>query len=63
VQDVGDPAIFTSRNNRFQNNGYTLGTTARPFAWQNAARTATEWRDYGQDRTGSFEFRATPATR
>lgn len=58
VQDVGDPAIFTSRNNRFQNNSYTLGTTARPFAWQNAARTAREWRDYGLDMTGSFEFRA-----
>ncbi|HEV7991880.1 MAG TPA: right-handed parallel beta-helix repeat-containing protein [Gemmatimonadaceae bacterium] len=60
VQDVGDPAIFTSRNNRFQNNVYTLGTPARPFAWQNAARTATEWRGYGLDMTGSFEFRAAP---
>ena len=55
VQDVGDPAIFTSRNNRFQNNIYTLGPTARPFAWQNAARTVTEWRGYGLDMTGSFE--------
>jgi len=58
VQDVGDPAIFTSRNNRFQSNRYTLGTTARPFAWQNAARTAAEWRNYGLDMTGSFVFRA-----
>jgi Right handed beta helix region len=63
VQDAGDPAIFTSRNNRFQNNSYTLGATSRPFAWQNAARTATEWRDYGQDRTGAFEVRAAPALR
>ena len=47
VQDVGDPAIFTSRNNRFESNIYTLGKTARPFAWQNGVRTATEWRGYG----------------
>ena len=57
VQDDGDPAIFTSRNNRFQNNLYTLGPTVRPFAWQNAARTATEWRGYGMDMSGSFEVK------
>jgi hypothetical protein len=54
VQDVGDPAIFTSRNNRFMNNTYALGGKANPFAWMNGWPTAAGWRAYGQDLTGSF---------
>ena len=46
--------VFTSRNNRWVNNTYYVGTNARPFAWMNGVRTATEWRAYNQDATGAF---------
>ena len=54
ANDAGDLATFTSRNNRWVNNTYYLGTNPRPFAWMNGFRTAAEWRAYGQDVTGSF---------
>ena len=55
VTDIaGNSAIFTSRNNRFVNNRYTLGTNPRPFAWNNGTRTETEWKSYGQDTGGVF---------
>jgi parallel beta-helix repeat protein len=54
MQDVGDNAIFTSRNNRWIRNTYFLGTNARPYEFNNGPRTAAEWRGYGQDVTGLF---------
>ena len=54
VQDIGDNAIFASRNNRFANNKYVITGNARPFAWMNGGRTETEWKAYGQDQAGSF---------
>lgn len=54
AEDVGDPSIFTSRNNRFQNNNYYLGTNTAYYAWMDATRTDTEWRSYGEDTTGTF---------
>ncbi len=51
---AGNSAIFTSRNNRFVNNRYTLGTNPRPFAWNFGTRTEAEWRSYGQDTGGVF---------
>ena len=54
VQDGGDNAIFTSRNNRFENNTYHLGSGIRYFAWMNGERTESEWRSFGQDVTGTF---------
>ena len=53
AQDVGDNTVFTGRNNRFDRNMYCL-TPARPFAWLNADRTATEWQTFGQDVNGTF---------
>jgi hypothetical protein len=58
MQSVGDLSLFTSKNNRFTANIYTLGvasTQPRPFAWQNGSRTEAEWRTYGQDLTGLFQ--------
>jgi parallel beta-helix repeat protein len=43
VQDVGSNAIFTSRNNRFDHNTYTLGSVSKPFYWNNGARAWSEW--------------------
>jgi parallel beta-helix repeat protein len=54
AQDVGDNAVFTSRNNRFAHNTYTLGTNSRPFEWMNAQITESQWKSYGQDAVGSF---------
>jgi parallel beta-helix repeat protein len=54
--DTGD-AIFTSRNLRYANNRYTLGTATaqpRPFAWANGDRTIQEWQAAGHDVTGVF---------
>jgi hypothetical protein len=54
ANDLGDTATFLTRNNRWVNNTYYLGTNARPFAWMNGVRTAAEWSAYKQDATGSF---------
>ena len=54
ANDLGDTATFLTRNNRWANNTYYIGTNARPFAWMNGVRTASEWSAYNQDVTGSF---------
>jgi hypothetical protein len=56
MQDVGDDAVFTQRNNRFQHNTYFLATNGAPFWWLHAARTAAEWRAYGQAVDGTFKY-------
>ena len=50
----GNTAVFTSRNNRFVNNKYTLGANGRAFAWNFGARSDAEWKGYGQDVGGTF---------
>jgi parallel beta-helix repeat protein len=48
VQDVGDTSYFTSRNNRFLANTYTLTTApALPFTWNNQELTLAQWQAYG----------------
>jgi hypothetical protein len=54
VQDVGDSSYFTSRNNRFERNRYILGSGAVFFTWMNGDRSESEWKNYGQDGTGTF---------
>jgi parallel beta-helix repeat protein len=54
IQTNGDASVFSTRNNRFTANRYTLSGVQRPFAWLNAYRTATEWRSYGLDVTGTI---------
>lgn len=54
IQSVGHNGAFTSQNNRWVGNRYTLGANARYFVWMNQDRTETEWRNYGQDVTGVF---------
>jgi len=50
---VGD-AVFSSLNNRFEQNTYRLGSNAHYFDWLGTRRTEAQWRSYGQDVTGSF---------
>ena len=54
VQDVGDNAIFTSRNNRFTDNAYNLPVAGGVFHWANALRTDEQWMGLGNDVGGSF---------
>jgi hypothetical protein len=54
VQTSGGSAAFTNQNNRFDSNVYKLGSLAQYFLWLDADRTEQEWRQYGQDVTGSF---------
>ena len=48
AQDIGDNAIFTSRNNRFIGNVYVTGS-GDFFEWDNRRLTFDEWRSYGQE--------------
>lgn len=54
AQDIGDLSYFSTHNNRFVNNKYTLGTATKYFAWMNGQRTESEWQAYGEDVTGTF---------
>jgi len=57
---TNDPSFYTSKNNRFRNNTYYLGSQARPFWWWKASAskqdslTIAEWKAAGQDQTGKF---------
>jgi parallel beta-helix repeat protein len=54
VQDVGDTAPFTSRNNRFERNHYQLGSNPLPFTWMNLELDQRGWTGFGLDTTGTF---------
>jgi len=53
MQAVGDKTYFTSRNNRFDRNRYTLGT-GNQFAWMDVLMSESQFRSYGQEANGSF---------
>jgi hypothetical protein len=68
VQDVGDNAIFNTRNNRFQHNTYYLlpaaPGTAQGFQWANGEKSVAQWKALGQDVKGTFNrprIRSRPA--
>jgi parallel beta-helix repeat protein len=54
VQIIGAPSYYTSKNNRFQNNRYYLGTNATYFAWSDTSLNETQWKAAGNDVTGTF---------
>jgi parallel beta-helix repeat protein len=61
VQWVSDASFYTSRNNRFAGDHYTLGCDSTPFVWQDprnassyAALTSAQWVQAGSDVTGQF---------
>lgn len=57
VEDNGDTTVFTTRNNRYRNNTYTLlplgGGQSPGFEWQGWLND-TQWKALGQDTTGTF---------
>ena len=54
-QDIGNKSYFTTMNNRFERNRYTLGSaTGAWFTWNDRDITATQWRAAGHDVDGTF---------
>jgi hypothetical protein len=55
AQDDGGTLVFTSRNNRWVNNRYTVpSSNASPFVWSNRWLNWSGWRSFGQDLTGAY---------
>ena len=54
VQNAGSQAVFTSMNVRFSGNRYTLGSSAKPFAWKDTTHDPAGWKRFGHDVTGTF---------
>jgi len=54
VQDVGSSEVFTSWNNQFDFNHYTLESESRFFAWANRWHFPDGWQQHGQDLNGTF---------
>jgi hypothetical protein len=44
-----------TRNNRFDRNSYTLSGTAKYFSWLGGSLSDGEWRNAGQDVSGTFK--------
>jgi parallel beta-helix repeat protein len=55
VTNLTGTGVFTTFNNRFENNDYDVPNpqTSQVFEWANGARTWTQWQGFGQDLTGS----------
>lgn len=49
---VGDPSVFFSFNNRFEDNTYLLPDDGRYYTWNGRELTAAEWVATGNDETG-----------
>ncbi|GJG87403.1 hypothetical protein tb265_25840 [Gemmatimonadetes bacterium T265] len=47
-------SYYTTRNNRFVHNTYTLSGNTYPFQWMDGVHTAAQWKAYGEDVTGTF---------
>ena len=54
VEDTGDRAVFTERNNRFASNTY-LGPTGDQYFWDGRKLDRTGWQAAGQDVDGTWE--------
>ncbi|MNR67920.1 hypothetical protein D3C85_1921640 [compost metagenome] len=45
-----DSALFTSKNNRFENNTYVVpSASGKYWDWMNARRTWNEWRGFAKE--------------
>lgn len=52
---MSDPTTYyTTRNNRFVHNTYTLSGNTYAFQWMDGVRTSSQWKGYGEDVTGTF---------
>ncbi|WP_132211972.1 right-handed parallel beta-helix repeat-containing protein [Kribbella steppae] len=56
VQDIGDTAVYTESNNRFEANTYYLPSVTEPhFSWNDTDLTWGQWRALGNDEHGRAE--------
>lgn len=56
AENFGDPNMFNgAKNNRFENNRYTLGTESQYFIWAGSRMTESQWVNAGQDTGGTFD--------
>jgi parallel beta-helix repeat protein len=53
VEDVGDFAVFTDRENRFESNTY-IDTVGRRYTWMGRKLDAVAWQEEGQDLEGTW---------
>lgn len=53
VEDVGDRAVFTDRNNRFESNTY-VDTDGHRYYWRGRTLDAAGWMEAGQDIEGEW---------
>jgi parallel beta-helix repeat protein len=54
TQNTGETAVYSTWNNRFQGNSYTLGLNSTYFSWADRSLTETQWQATGNDVTGQF---------
>jgi len=54
IKTGSDDSIFSSWNNHFQHNTYTL-TNGANYNWMNGDKTKSEWVAYGNDTTGVWK--------
>lgn len=52
---TGGQAMFTTGNNKFDRNHYTLGTNTSPFWWSGSTGNKAFWQSAGQDPNGTFQ--------
>ncbi|MEV0285456.1 MULTISPECIES: right-handed parallel beta-helix repeat-containing protein [unclassified Kribbella] len=58
VQDIGDTAVYTSNNNRFEANTYVVPSLDDPlFTWNDTDLSWPAWRTTGNDKHGQAELR------
>jgi hypothetical protein len=55
---VSDNCVFTTCDNRFENNHYTvIGADVTNFSWKDAELTWAQWQQHGQDTGGRYTRR------
>ena len=59
LDGITDTSYFTSRNNKFQSNNYTLeysNQNFQPFKWIGGAVSVSVWKSKGMDTNGTFNW-------
>lgn len=54
VSEIGT-AVFTSWNNHWTHNTYSLGSNPYGYQWMNSNINKTQWKKYGNDTTGTWK--------
>ena len=59
LDGISNTSYYTSYNNRFRNNDYIIhgSSSKKVFKWLGGDKSASQWKDAGQDTGGSFTFK------